>query len=114
MTGISTHILDLSRGVGAAGVRVTLEVAGAGGAWTPLGSAPTGADGRVANLLPAGAALSAGTHRLRFATADYWRALSLTAFHPLIEVTFSVTDPSRHHHLPLLISPFGYSTYRGV
>ena len=114
MTGISTHVLDLSRGVPAPGVGVEIEIAGAGGAWTLLGSIPTDADGRIKNLLPTGTALTVGTYRLRFTTGDYWHKQSLTTFHPLIEVTFTVTDASRHHHVPLLISPFGYSTYKGT
>ena len=114
MTGISTHILDLSRGSPAAGVRVALEVAGAGGVWTPLASGVADGEGRVRDLLSDGAPLAAGVYRLRFATGEYWEQHAAPAFHPHIEVVFTVADASRHHHVPLLISPFGYSTYRGV
>jgi 5-hydroxyisourate hydrolase len=115
VSGISTHVLDVSRGVAAAGVGVVLERGGAGGGgWTQLTSAATDADGRVKSLLPAGGSLDAGEYRLRFATGAYWKGAGVETFHPVVEVTFTVVDASRHHHVPLLVSPFGYSTYRGT
>jgi len=113
MSGITTHVLDTSRGRPAAGVPVTLEVQSADGAWKALGSGTTDADGRLRNLFPSGAALAAGTYRLTFDTAAYFRAQSAESFYPRVEVVFTVRDASQHYHVPLLLSPFGYSTYRG-
>lgn len=114
MSGISTHILDTSRGIAASGVAVTLEHQAASGQWATLASARTDADGRVKSLLPPGTALAAATYRLRFETGPYFAATGTQPFFPHVEVVFAVLDASRHHHVPLLISTFGYSTYRGT
>jgi 5-hydroxyisourate hydrolase len=91
---------------------VVLE-AQAAGAWSTLGSARTDADGRVrAGLAPKGD-VNAGTYRLRFDTNAYFRALGLEAFFPEVAITFTIRDAAQNHHVPLLLSPFGYSTYRG-
>jgi 5-hydroxyisourate hydrolase len=113
MSGISTHILDTSRGLPAAGVRVVLEHE-LGGKWNQLADTRTDADGRVKNLIPPTTALAQGSYRLRFATGAYWINLGVNAFHPHVEVAFTVTDASKHHHVPLLLNPFGYTTYRGT
>ena len=113
MSGISTHILDTSRGVAAPGVAVTLEREVGADHWKPIGSGTTDADGRVKNLVAEGA-LQTGTYRLRFATGAYWQAQGVAAFHPQVEVVFTVRDAGKHHHVPLLLSPFGYTTYRGT
>jgi 5-hydroxyisourate hydrolase len=110
MSGISTHVLDTSRGRPAVGVVVILEAAGTDG-WRELARGVTDADGRIAALLPGGAP-TAGEYRLRFATGDYFRGLGQAAFYP--EVTVHVRlEANMKYHLPLLLSPFGYSTYRG-
>jgi len=114
MSGISTHILDLSRGVAAAGVAVRLERGDAAGGWTAVAERHTDGDGRVKNMIPPGGTLQAGAYRLRFETGAYWALLGVSGFHPVVEVTFSVVEADRHHHVPLLVSPFGYSTYRGT
>ena len=114
MSGISTHVLDTSRGTPAAGVAVTLERDAGGGRWATLASTKTDADGRVKTLLPDGTTLSAATYRLRFESGAYFRASGAACFHPRVEIVFDVTDASKHHHVPLLISPFGYTTYRGT
>ena len=114
MSGISTHILDTSRGTPAAGVDVTLEREDAPGRWTAVNSASTDADGRVKSLLPADTALGAATYRLRFETGAYFAAKGVATFFPRVEVAFVIGDATRHHHIPLLVSPFGYSTYRGT
>ena len=111
MSPITTHVLDLARGRPAAGVAVTLERAGADGAWTARGAGATDANGRISDL--AGAPAEAGIHRLTFETGAYFAAQRVPAFHPRVVVTFDVKDPGEHHHVPLLIAPFGYSTYRG-
>lgn len=110
MTGITTHVLDTSAGRPAAGVPVELHRLGDGG-WVPLGAGATGEDGRLGGLLPEG--LEAGTYRLRFDTGAYFRARGVEAFFPQVVVVFRVADPTEHHHVPLLLSPFGYATYRG-
>lgn len=114
MSGISTHVLDVSRGTAAAGVGVVLERLTAGGGWTVVSSVVTDADGRVKALLPVGMASEAGDYRLRFATGLYWSSQGVACFHPAIDVTFRVADAAVHHHVPLLMSPFGYTTYRGT
>ena len=108
MTGITTHVLDLTTGTPAAGVPVTLEPAegsGHGGAVR----ATTDADGRAAFAAPT----APGRYRLTFATGPWFAARGVASFHPEVLVVFEVRDAARHHHVPLLLSPFGYSTYRG-
>jgi 5-hydroxyisourate hydrolase len=112
MSAITTHILDTSRGRPAGGVRVVLEVR-AGEGWKFLGQGETDADGRLRSLLPEGFALQAGAYRLTFHTSDYFAARGSESFYPEVMITFTVTDASAHYHVPLLISPYGYSTYRG-
>ncbi len=106
MTGISTHVLDAALGHPAAGVPVALT--------TPDGASHTGvtdADGRVGALTtdPPGP----GVHRLTFDTAAYFAATGRTGFHPEVTVAFEVTDDRPHVHVPLLLSPYSYTTYRG-
>jgi 5-hydroxyisourate hydrolase len=117
---ISTHVLDTSTGTPAAGITVSLEVHEQN-AWRELYAARTDADGRVRELyptrvsdtLPAGAGLAAGRYRLVFDTAAYFAATDRTTFYPAITVEIEVRAVAQHHHVPLLLSPFGYSTYRG-
>lgn len=109
---ITTHVLDTARGVPAEGVGVRLEKALPEGRWSRIAEGRTKADGRVSDLLPQGAKLERGVYRLAFETAEYFRSLKVKGFYPAVEVTFEVTD-ERHHHIPLLLSPYGYSTYRG-
>jgi len=113
MSNISTHVLDTARGLPAPGVSVTLARRTAPDRWETLTTTATDADGRVKALLPAGTALSAGIFRLSFGTGDYFKKQSIAAFFPAVEIVFEIADASRHHHVPLLLSPFGYSTYRG-
>jgi 5-hydroxyisourate hydrolase len=108
MSAITTHVLDTSRGRPAAGVPVRLEHAGA-----TLGAGFTDADGRLRDLLPAGAPLRAGVYRLVFDTGAYFRGQGVEAFYPHVGIDFEVRDGAQHHHVPLLLNPFGYSTYRG-
>ena len=110
MTTLSTHVLDAVSGLPASGVRVALDRRDADG-WRPLGEAVTDDDGRVRDLAPGG--LGTGVHRLVFATGAYFTATGQTGFYPEVSVVFEVTDPGRHYHVPLLLSPFAYSTYRG-
>jgi len=112
MSAITTHVLDVAHGRPAAGVAVRLERL-EDNAWHALGSGATDEDGRCATLLPAGRELTAGPHRLVFETGAWWASRDARAFHPRVQVEFVVADPSSHHHVPLLLSPFGYTTYRG-
>jgi len=113
MSEITTHVLDLSRGVPAAGIDVTLERTDAAGVFAAVGRAATNADGRVPSFGAAAAALGAGRYRLTFRVAPYYAALGTPCFFPEVQVVFEVRDPAQRHHVPLLLSPFGYSTYRG-
>lgn len=111
MSAITTHILDTARGAPAVGVPVTLEALGPQG-WRPLGTGTTDADGRLRTLLPVGQPAEQGMYRLTFDTGAYFRGQGTEGFYPEVAVTFTVRD-ARHHHVPLLLSPYGYSTYRG-
>jgi 5-hydroxyisourate hydrolase len=104
LSGITTHVLDTSRGRPATGVPVVLERAADSG-WHPVGRGTTDADGRVRDLLTS--APEDGRYRLTFDTGAYSR------FYPEVTVTFVVEGGEEHYHVPLLLSPFGYSTYRG-
>jgi 5-hydroxyisourate hydrolase len=112
MSAITTHVLDVSRGRPAAGVAVTLDRAGGGG-WIRLGDGVTDADGRCRTLLPPSAPAAAGTYRLTFDVGAWFDAGGIRSFFPEVTVTFEVRDAAQHYHVPLLVSPFGYSTYRG-
>ena len=110
MRSLSTHVLDAVSGDPAEGVRVTLSRRSAAGEWDELASAATDADGRVRELAPDG--LEPGTCRLVFDTAAYFTATGTSGFYPEVSITFTVSD-DRHYHVPLLLSPFAFSTYRG-
>jgi 2-oxo-4-hydroxy-4-carboxy-5-ureidoimidazoline decarboxylase len=112
VSGLSTHVLDLVRGRPAVGVAVLLERREERG-WRELAAAATDDDGRVAALLPAGEPLIAGGYRLNFALADYFARHGVECFFPEATLAFEVREPARHHHVPLLVGPFGYTTYRG-
>jgi 5-hydroxyisourate hydrolase len=103
---LSTHVLDAARGCPAAGIAVRL-VAGNG---DELATAVTDDDGRVRELA---ADLPAGTYRVTFDTGTYFSATGQQGFYPEVTVAFTVSDAAQHHHVPLLLSPFAYSTYRG-
>ena len=113
MSRITTHVLDLSRGRPAAGVAVTLEVQTDAGDWRAVGRGGTDADGRLKSLTGEGEGLSAGVYRLTFETESYFAAQGVETFYPLAVVVFRVRDAAEHYHVPVLVSPFGYSTYRG-
>ncbi len=113
MSPITSHVLDTSRGRPAVGVAVVLEKQIANDSWTPLANGTTNDDGRLAGLMPDTATLTPGIYRLRFGTAAYYLALGIRCFYPEVQIIFHVDDAAGHYHVPLLISPFGYSTYRG-
>lgn len=108
--GISTHILDTTRGRPAADVAVTLERLTAG-QWSTIGAGSTDADGRCKTLLLD--APEPGDYRLTFAVAPYFASRHVEAFYPEVQICFRVARGGEHFHVPLLLNPFGYSTYRG-
>ncbi|HEV8061815.1 MAG TPA: hydroxyisourate hydrolase [Gemmataceae bacterium] len=112
MSRLSTHVLDTSRGLPAAGIEVSLHAAANGG-YTVLGQGVTDADGRIPNLVSADTQLAAGDYRLRFATGAYFQALGLAIFYPEVQIDVRLDESKSGYHLPLLLSPYGYSTYRG-
>ncbi|SDZ19578.1 5-hydroxyisourate hydrolase [Amycolatopsis xylanica] len=107
MSQVTTHVLDTAEGHPAQGVPVRLEAHDLAG-WSVLAEGVTDADGRVRDLGPE--RLDAGVYRLIFDTGSY---LGPEAFFPEITVSFRIADPGAHHHVPVLLSPFSYSTYRG-
>ena len=112
MSPITTHILDTARGCPAAGVPVSLEQLTPDGQWRSIGEGLTDSDGRNKSLMPAGA-LEVGTYRINFDTGAYYGSRSEGSFYPEVRICFSVEEADEHYHVPLLLSPFGYSTYRG-
>ncbi|MFC5480416.1 hydroxyisourate hydrolase [Massilia suwonensis] len=109
---LSVHILDLQSGKPTAGVAVSLEQRD-GQAWRALGNAVTDAQGRVRALYPAGKPISKGVYRIVFNTGEHYARLRQPTFFEQIPVEFKIDDTAQHYHIPLLLSPYGYSTYRG-
>jgi 5-hydroxyisourate hydrolase len=109
---ISTPILDTALGRPAQSVLVVLEIK-KGKGFSEIAKGRTNTDGRASELLPANHVLVAGTYRLTFDTDAYFTAVGATSFYPTVQITFTITDPGQHYHVPLLLSPYGYSTYRG-
>jgi 5-hydroxyisourate hydrolase len=105
---LSTHVLDSVTGRPAIGVAVLLERR-VGDGWQQVSAQATNEDGRIGSL----GEVSTGQHRITFDTGGYFGARGVETFYPQVTVTFEVTDPDRNHHVPLLLSPFAYSTYRG-
>jgi 5-hydroxyisourate hydrolase len=110
---ITTHVLDTSRGAPAAGVPVVLEREDPDGVWIQVGRGATDADGRLRTLVPDPSSIGPGIYRLTFSTRTYFRAQGVRSFYPQVIVTFETVEGETHYHVPLLVSPFGYSTYRG-
>ena len=113
MNRISTHVLDTAQGKPADEVPVRLERRELAGEWRVLSSTVTDDEGRCTQLLPDGEALRAGIYRLTFDTASYHHAQNLEGLYPVIEITFQVRGGESRLHIPLLLSPHGYTTYRG-
>ena len=113
MSGITTHVLDVSIGRPASGVTVVLECQIDRDEWAIIGTPTTDSDGRARELTPAEGELLAGAYRLTFDAGSYFERNNTESFYQNVVITFSVKDPSQHYHVPLLLSPFGYSTYRG-
>jgi 5-hydroxyisourate hydrolase len=109
---ISTHVLDTSIGRPAAAIIVQL-FRQTGAAWTVMSKAVTDKDGRVPTLFPPTSVAGAGGYRLTFDVGDYFGARGVESFYAKVSIDFVVRDAAAHYHIPLLVSPYGYSTYRG-
>ncbi|HEV2492050.1 MAG TPA: hydroxyisourate hydrolase [Terriglobia bacterium] len=107
MSAITTHVLDTATGQPASGVAVTLERQGPSGDWLKLAEGRTDASGRIGNLLPDDHALEVGFYQLRFETS------ARSPFFPEVVIRFRVDDPRQHYHIPLLLGPFSFTSYRG-
>jgi 5-hydroxyisourate hydrolase len=107
MNSITTH------GKPGQGITVVVELGQGPDRWTELARGVTDANGRIADFRPPLSRLRAGPYRLRFATGPYFAAMRVRAFYPEVHVIVQIDDPSQAYHIPLLLSPFGYSTYRG-
>ncbi len=114
MSAITTHVLDTARGRAAAGVGVVLDRRADDGRWDHVGRGHTDNDGRLRTLYPATEPLRPGVYRLTFDTGRYFEAQGITAFYPEVSVVFETAPGEKHYHVPLLLSPFGFSTYRGT
>jgi 5-hydroxyisourate hydrolase len=112
MSQITTHILDTTRGLPAQNVPITL-FAQNGDSWKEVNGGITNTDGRLPGLLPKNEKLPAGIYRMHFATAVYFKANDETGFYPYVDIVFEIDDSGTHYHIPLLLTAYGYSTYRG-
>ena len=114
MSGITSHVLDTSRGKPAEGIDVRLEINlgnSEAADWSLVGSGATNADGRVPGLTPD--RIEPGHYRINFLVANYFASLNAESFYPVVRIEFEIKDADQHYHVPLLLNPFGYSTYRG-
>ena len=109
---LSTHVLNTTTGKPASGVSLVLQKQ-SGHGWDELRNVKTDAKGRVSDLYIPGEALQVGTYRLIFETGEYFKTQGVPTFFPRVEVVFAIEKTDEHYHIPLLISPYGYSTYRG-
>ena len=111
MSQITTHILDTTKGKPAQGVTIILYSKN-NDQWKELAKGITNADGRIPDLLKKDVLLEYGTYKIRFEVKEYFDRLDIDAFYPFVEIVFEITT-KEHYHIPLLLNPFGYSTYRG-
>ena len=112
MSPITTHVLDLALGAPASGLAVSLSMLEPDGSTRELARGTTNADGRVADLLTPGS-LQRGIYRLTFQTGAYFANSQRASFYPEVSIVFEIRAEAEHYHVPLLLSPYGYSTYRG-
>ena len=110
---ITTHVLDTTRGTPVSGMEVILEWTTSGREWREVARGTTDSDGRMNDLMSGSNVPAPGIYRFVFQTGAYFRSQGIEAFYPIVQIAFEVKDSSKHYHVPLLISPFGYSTYRG-
>jgi len=112
MSQITTHVLDTTRGKPAKNLPIALFVQTDDG-WQALATGDTNADGRIADLLADDIVLAAGVYRMNFATKAYFDANNEQGFYPYVDIVFELDGSNSHYHIPLLLTAFGYSTYRG-
>lgn len=112
MSQITTHILDTTRGLPAQNVPITL-YAKNDSDWQKLGGGITNSDGRIPRLLADDVKLPAGVYRMHFATEAYFKAGNEAGFYPYVDIVFEIDASGTHYHIPLLLTAYGYSTYRG-
>jgi len=112
MSQITTHVLDTSKGLPAEGIQIFLQGKDGDGVWVELGSGTTDSDGRISDLLDNNTLLEPRTYRMVFFTENYFSAQNQKGFYPSVTIEFETADTT-HYHIPLLLNPFGYSTYRG-
>jgi len=110
---ITTHVLDTARGKPAVGMKVILEFCTPTKEWKELARGETNTDGRIMDFLHENTTIVAGMYRLTFLTDGYLRSVDVEGLYPYVPIVFEVKDPAQHYHVPLLLSPFSYSTYRG-
>ena len=113
MKTVSTHVLDVALGKPAKDVAVRLERQESSGEWVALHSSRTDDGGRCDDVFPEGEVLRPGLYRLAFDTASYHRTQKVAGLYPIVEITFEVREGESHFHIPLLLSPYGFTTYRG-
>lgn len=111
MSQVTTHILDTTKGKPALGVIIIL-YAGGNDEWKEIARGVTNSDGRISDLLKDGATLQQGIYKMRFETKDYFDKQQVQTFYPYVEIIFDI-QTEEHYHIPLLLNPFGYTTYRG-
>ncbi len=112
MSQITTHVLDTTRGLPAQNLAITLFAQTKAG-WNELASGVTNTDGRIAGLLADDEVLPAGVYRMHFATKAYFDANHEQGFYPYVDIVFELDGSKSHYHIPLLLTAYGYSTYRG-
>ena len=112
MSQITTHVLDTAKGLPAEGILISLQRPIGDNQWEDITSGTTNSDGRVPNFLAADQVISPGIYRMLFDTKGYFKQNDTQGFYPEVPVIFEIKDTA-HYHIPLLLSPFGYSTYRG-
>ena len=112
MSQITTHVLDTAKGIPAEGILISLQRPIGDNQWEDITSGTTNNDGRIPNFLAADQVISPGIYRMLFDTKAYFEQNDTQGFYPEVPVIFEIND-TQHYHIPLLLSPFGYSTYRG-
>jgi 5-hydroxyisourate hydrolase len=112
MSKITTHILNTTTGKPADDVKIVLSK-NENNEWVEIGSGITNDDGRSTNLVSEVLKIEKGIYKLKFLTSNYFIKNNVTSFYPFVEITFEIKDDTEHFHVPLLLNPFGYTTYRG-
>jgi 5-hydroxyisourate hydrolase len=111
MSTITTHVLDTASGTPAEGLKITLSKRTDDGGFAELASGRTNSDGRIRDLMPEG--VTTGVYQMLFDTGGYFQAQGVKGFYPMAAICFEIAADDEHYHIPLLLSPYGYSTYRG-